>query len=380
MNQIIYLDVGGTIFKTTKDTLLKTKYFTNMFHFDNPKEEKIRINFVFGSALYIHLEFTINKYDGPIFIDRDPDIFKEILRLLHGSITEFPNKWIQELDFYGIEFEKEKENDKIEDKIYIDPYFDNIRRSLITINNQNYNHVLMEFELVYNSALIGKIIIRNCNLFNLDSISIEYGGDTLLKIPQIYFTFLTNLNENSIEINLIDDYSKIQNYIYFPSSLKIVIKLKQQMNTNINPYIDYEIYQTAKKNSIYNLFYHINDYIYYNNIIANYINIYFHGNIKKILLFTRISLVDFNKLILKTDNHDYMSYYSNGNKDFKIYQVNCSCIAFDFSPITLNCQLYKFITIIWDCDFNNSITDVILLVDNELKISSSGHVLKKYLT
>ncbi len=73
----VILDVGGRRFKTTKITLCNAEYFYNLFNDSSPTEEDI-------------------------FIDRDPGIFKHVLRLLRDSSYAYPEKYISELDYYGV--------------------------------------------------------------------------------------------------------------------------------------------------------------------------------------------------------------------------------------------------------------------------------------
>jgi hypothetical protein len=71
----IVLNVGGTMFETMKDTLLKSAYFEAFFRFEN------------------------NDY----FIDRDPEMFRHVLNLLRDPDYNFPKEYISELDFYGVD-------------------------------------------------------------------------------------------------------------------------------------------------------------------------------------------------------------------------------------------------------------------------------------
>ncbi len=48
------------------------------------------------------------KKDKLIFIDRDPGIFKHILRLLRDPTYPFPDKFTGELDFYCIDVDIDK--------------------------------------------------------------------------------------------------------------------------------------------------------------------------------------------------------------------------------------------------------------------------------
>jgi hypothetical protein len=78
----IKLNVGGTIFETTKQTLVFAPYFKNLF-FTNWSEIQ-------------------NSQNNPIFIDRDPTEFKHILRLLRDPNYIIPRRFESAIEFYGI--------------------------------------------------------------------------------------------------------------------------------------------------------------------------------------------------------------------------------------------------------------------------------------
>ena len=82
------LDVGGTLFKTTKQTLVQAEYFKAM------------------------LERWQSDSDTPIFIDRDPDNFKHILAYLRDQQHRIPDSVLYELDFYGIKYEENNKEAK----------------------------------------------------------------------------------------------------------------------------------------------------------------------------------------------------------------------------------------------------------------------------
>jgi len=77
----VYLNVGGTIFMTYKDTLLKSEYFN--------KENIIDL-----------LSNTSKK--TPFFLDKDPKIFRHVLNYLRNNEYEYPKKYFSELVFFGI--------------------------------------------------------------------------------------------------------------------------------------------------------------------------------------------------------------------------------------------------------------------------------------
>ena len=87
---IIELNVGGTMFTTTYETLSKLEYFKNLLRPDNCKN-------------------LIKDKNGRIFLDRDPQVFGILLRNLRRK-----NFHIQQmrsnLKLYAIEIDQELEN------------------------------------------------------------------------------------------------------------------------------------------------------------------------------------------------------------------------------------------------------------------------------
>ena len=78
--QIIKLDIGGKIFKTTYNTLIKSEYFKMMFD-------------QFGQ-----------NFDEPIFIDRSPELFRHVLDYLRDDNYPYPKIYESELKFYLITY------------------------------------------------------------------------------------------------------------------------------------------------------------------------------------------------------------------------------------------------------------------------------------
>jgi len=92
MNEIINLDVGGVRFKTTRQTLSfePSSMLSRMFSVDSERPPGIMT-------------------DGAYFLDRQPEVFKEILRYLRSGTFVPPNdkRMIQEMkiecDYFGLE-------------------------------------------------------------------------------------------------------------------------------------------------------------------------------------------------------------------------------------------------------------------------------------
>lgn len=84
----VVLNVGGQLFHTYKSTLtLTSNYFRSMF--ESGFAEKFDEN---------------EKQKDEIFIDRDPDNFKEILRYMRDNHHCVSEKLAYEFDFFGIEY------------------------------------------------------------------------------------------------------------------------------------------------------------------------------------------------------------------------------------------------------------------------------------
>lgn len=84
---IIRLNVGGTIFETTAETLQYSSYLHTII-----------------------IDIGVNHDDDDdeiIFIDRSPEVFVHILNFLRDDRYPYPIEYIYELDFYGIEYDLE---------------------------------------------------------------------------------------------------------------------------------------------------------------------------------------------------------------------------------------------------------------------------------
>ncbi len=109
MSQIVYLNVGGQIFETTEDTLLRSPYFSG-------------IKNVNGSIK--------TSKEEPYFIDRDPKLFRHILNLLRNPKYEYPYKYYSELKFYSLIEEQIKDNQEPICEINFDSFDKNYNRDL----------------------------------------------------------------------------------------------------------------------------------------------------------------------------------------------------------------------------------------------------------
>lgn len=135
MSRVI-LNVGGTRFETTYSTLEKSIYFKSLFKYETDDLKEI-------------------------FLDRDPGIFKHVLRYLRDIHYPYPRKYLSELDFYGIQLSRSLNNNVHASKgqLYYDPqkklvHISEILSLGIYSENKPINSVLIK---VGSSILIGEI-------------------------------------------------------------------------------------------------------------------------------------------------------------------------------------------------------------------------------
>jgi hypothetical protein len=76
----IKINIGGQLFETTFDTIIKIPYFRDMF------------------------EACGEAPNETLFVNRPPHIFKHILAFIIDPLYPFPKKYAFELDFYGIDY------------------------------------------------------------------------------------------------------------------------------------------------------------------------------------------------------------------------------------------------------------------------------------
>jgi len=96
MSQIVKLNVGGTHFDTTYDTLIKSEVLRNMLN-----------------------DSTID-FNERIFINRSGKVFEDVFGYLLDDSYSFPKKYINELEYFSIPYTvHEKNSDVISKPIYL---------------------------------------------------------------------------------------------------------------------------------------------------------------------------------------------------------------------------------------------------------------------
>lgn len=92
VSERIKLNVGGTIFETTKETLVSAGYFR---------------------ALFGRWSASSSEH----FIDRSPKLFEHVLNLLRDTNYPYPQKYLPELEYYGIDYQAEIIEDRTEKRL-----------------------------------------------------------------------------------------------------------------------------------------------------------------------------------------------------------------------------------------------------------------------
>lgn len=119
MTEWVTLNVGGTIFETTKATLVKSKYLTEMAN-----------------------DKYIERHKGIIKIDRSGKLFEHVLCYLRDPEYPYNILYKSELDYYKIEYD--------EDKLYRDFFYikkDSIESLNMITKDQAILNMMSKLEL-----------------------------------------------------------------------------------------------------------------------------------------------------------------------------------------------------------------------------------------
>lgn len=142
---MITLNVGGTMFVTTKKTLIsRSQFFRNIFKsLDDAKIDIYDINHSIDHINSIINTNTIIVYhsitnERIIFVDRDPQAFKHILSYLRDMSYSIPYDYMSDAEFFIVENHQKME--------YIDSnneLLSNLNENLSNINDnlKNLNNI-----------------------------------------------------------------------------------------------------------------------------------------------------------------------------------------------------------------------------------------------
>ncbi|ARF11034.1 BTB/POZ domain protein [Hokovirus HKV1] len=332
MDDHIYLNVGGTIFETTKSTLVLCPYFRKLIEFP---------------------DFNSTR-EKPYFIDRCPKIFRHVLNLLRNINYDYPEKYIDELEFYG--FVNDMKNDMKNDR-----YFSIVNDNYNSYYSNNNHMPIIEtinFDTVEWSFNFSKCcIIRNISLLlpkfflnKLELFTITYKCEKIYNNPDITFNLgiiskickiptyddyiLIDL-QKLVFINLIICYGKYNIYYSNEYDLNITLACKFEKKENFKSALKFTLYNENTSKIATKSYEHSIKYIEKNP--AN------------------------DCIFFKSYNHlDYALYSYEINGDFTLPKGN---ICFIFFKIEQDFDYLKF-------DHNNQNNDNNDNNDKNLKISN----------
>ena len=188
---LIKLNVGGTIFTTTKSIICQSKYFQTLLN-----------------------KFSINKLeDDSLFIDDDPNLFIHILNKLRHPGYIYPENLAENLAI-------------------LSEYYQIVN---ININNQNNNNIqIMENIFKINSGEIIKLNNTNNNNINYNKISFLVKGRCDFELDNSIIFYLNNNKVLQITTNKINCVFDI--IINDDTDIKKTYVLKQKYLDVINRY------------------------------------------------------------------------------------------------------------------------------------------------
>lgn len=145
----ITLNVGGQIFKTTFDIIIKIPYFRDMFESCDESPHDI------------------------IFVNRSGHVFKHIFALVIDPLYPYPKKYAFELDFYGIDYKNINFYDKQQEILNeMNKKFEIIENSLKCVNSnrniQNKSNSYDKYQIpknVRNKSNVKTWEITYCEFF-----------------------------------------------------------------------------------------------------------------------------------------------------------------------------------------------------------------------
>ena len=136
----ITLNVGGKIFETKYDNIIKIPYFCNMF------------------------KICDEQLNTTLFIDRPGHIFKHVLAFIIDPLYPFPIKYAFELDFYDISYDITKLYDKNKNILQKLEY-------IMMQNNKCKNNKCKNLAELYSITCKDH---RKCSIINCDKYTRKY--------------------------------------------------------------------------------------------------------------------------------------------------------------------------------------------------------------
>lgn len=203
----VKLNVGGVIYETTSETLtINSEYFNSLFKHDyekyfNKKGEQI----------------------NEIFIDRSGKDFKYVLKLMRNPNSKIPKIYMEELIFYGIEYNTELPNyEDIEEYRKEKSYLKLTEKEKVKYEElmNNYMELLDESIIDYDSECIililqEKYVENKKNEFTKPNIKIN---KLINKVLIDFILYLKKKGYNNIKIINYETYFNKEEYIKYLNS------------------------------------------------------------------------------------------------------------------------------------------------------------------
>lgn len=396
----IKLNVGGKIFETTESTLCQSPYFEVILHGNfNDRNKEI------------------------IFIDRDPGIFKHVLRLLRNPSYDYPNKFVSELEYFLIDYEKPESK-----RVIIKNHAPSIIKDSLPISNQllpimtndlnkrfklfnlkntcGGNSILnqvrngeLRYEIprIYDSIKKIKIYYENVKCKIDATYKIVYNNNIILQYDSLYCESIDLLNDDLLnESNYDKDTKNICHEIMFymeefplPAygSIKFEIETNKECFGDVYVNLYGNFYDNKTREKL--LDYHTNMYE------IQRVNFYFipnnctrlniennHKYIKSMILIlldvngtrysiNNIEIYNCNRLIKTMDNNELLKllHQNNLNADNNIYLIDFG------NPIIFHEHSYIIIN---GLDSNIKYNSVAYLHTLNMAIFDNGSIIKRF--
>uniref|UniRef100_A0A0G4HME0 BTB domain-containing protein n=1 Tax=Chromera velia CCMP2878 TaxID=1169474 RepID=A0A0G4HME0_9ALVE len=126
--EVVKFNVGGEVFETTKVTASVSDYLRNLLSMIDPSQQTP------GSE--------------PVFIDRDPELFRRVLTIMRGGTlphSEMDPQLVQELQFYGLDSDKVKAH-------LLPPDMEVCRHEIVRVRQERHSRLDIVFWAVIDGA------------------------------------------------------------------------------------------------------------------------------------------------------------------------------------------------------------------------------------